>query len=103
MTLKMYNILHFVTYIIAPPLTLLCFVIAILLTFMADIPSKNSLLFRHFWKTRVKTKEHRLALLGCTPIGFRLGPYGIANAKLGLCICDDIIQNTVNVLLLDVL
>lgn len=102
-TLKMYNMVHVFTYILAPPITIFCFVAAILLTYMGDILHRNSQLFQRYWKLMVPTKERRKILRSCRPIGFRVVPYGLAEAKLGLSICDDIVRNTVTMLLLGVL
>ncbi len=102
-TLKMYTVLNIFTYIIAPTGTVICFVVAILFTYLANFPYKNSLIFKQYWKRIVTRKEEKRMLLACTRIGFDLGPYGLAKAMLGLHICDDIIRNTVTFLLLGVL
>ncbi len=43
-TLKMYNLLNILTYMLGPSLVCICCVIAITWTFLAGIPCKNSYL-----------------------------------------------------------
>lgn len=100
-TIKLYHKMHILTYVCAPAITVLCFVIAILLTYLSGIPYKNSLKFKKYWTLFIRNKEDKKVLLACKPFGFVLGPYGIAKASLGLIICDDIIHNTVTAILLD--
>lgn len=47
-----------------------------------------------------KKREDQRCLRACWPMKFRVGPCGMVKAKLGLFICDDIIRNTVTMLLL---
>ncbi len=100
MSLKMYTMLNIIIYALAPATTALCFVLALLLTKLANIPYRNSQMFKTHWTKFVRNKGHRKLVHACVPIGFLLGPYGLAKAKLGLNICDDIIRNTVTLLLL---
>lgn len=95
------DMMGYVMYSIGPGLTLICFALALILTYLASIPYKNSQQFRTFWSFHVKQKVHKRLLRSCKPFGFELGPYGTVNATLGIRICDDIINNVVNAFLLD--
>lgn len=101
MMFKMYSMVNLVVYMFAPAITCLCFLIAIILTYLANVPHKSSKIFLIFWKRRVNGKIYNILLRSCKSAGFSLGPYGTATAKLGIQICDDIIKNTVTMLLLD--
>ncbi len=103
MTLKMYTMLNFFMYMLAPAIVLLTFGLALLLTFLADFSHKNSKLFKTYWNKVVTRKHHKLLLRACPQVGFKINPYGLATAKLGLHICEEIIRNTVTMLLLDVI
>ncbi len=100
MTLKMYSMLNIFIYMLAPAITTICFGIAIFLTYLSSFPYKNSKYFKVYWKSVVVGKKERMMINACKPIGFNLGPYGTATSKLGLLICDDIIRNTVTMLLM---
>lgn len=99
-TAKLYNRISFVAYLLSPSIAITSFMIALLLTYLANIPYDNSKLFRKNWILVLKREQRRM-LLTCRPFGFQLGPYGIVTAKLGLSICDDIVRNSVTMILLD--
>ncbi len=101
MTIKMYKRVNLIVYLSSPATSIICFTIALILTYLANIPFENSKMFRKKWIPHLTRREHRKMLVACKPFGFNLGPYGIGVAKLGLCICDDIVRNTVNIILLD--
>ncbi len=100
MTLKMYSLLNIFMYLLGPAATILCLELALGLTYLANFPYKNTKVFKLYWKQFATSKENRRLLKACVPSGFNLGPYGVARALLGLHICDDIIRNTVTLLLL---
>ncbi len=96
----MYHILNIFVYLLAPVTAIIGIVLAMVLTYLADFPYKNSKMFLLYWKQILTRKEDRKVLNACVPTGFHLGPYGLARAKLGLQICDDIVRNTVTLLVL---
>ncbi len=100
MSLKMYSFLNIFMYLLGPATTILCFALALLLTYLANFPYKNTKIFKSYWKQFVIRREDRQKLRSCVPVSVNLGPYGKATAMLGLKICDDIIRNTVTMLLL---
>lgn len=100
-TAKMHNRMTLIAYISLPAVTISCFGVALLLTYLANIPYKISKLFRKSWSPHLTKKEHQKMLRTCKPFGFQVGPYGMVSAKLGLCICDDKVRNTAAVILLD--
>lgn len=100
-TVKMYDKLNILTFAVGPIITLLFFSIAISLTFLSNFPQKHSKIFIQFWKSYLILKRDKKILRACKPLGFNLGPYGVATAKLGIIICDDMVQNTVTLMLLD--
>jgi len=100
MTLKMYGVVNIFMYLLGPAATILGFVLALILTHLANFPFKNTRIFGLYWRHFANNKENKRLLRTCRPCGFSLGPYGVARALLGLQICDDIIHNTVTVLLL---
>jgi hypothetical protein len=100
MTLKMYSKLNLFLYMIGPATTMTCFGLAFLLTFLNNFPNKNSKIFKFYWKQFVARKEDKRMLYACKPYGVDLGPYGMSTSRLGLLICDDMLQNSVAMLLL---
>ncbi len=99
-TVKMYGEVHFIIYLCGTSLTIICFVVAIVFTYLVGLPYKNLETFKTYWLTKVHCKENRKVLRSLRSCGFQMGPYGVSTSKLGVKICDDIIQNTVTVLLL---
>ncbi len=65
------------------------------------MPYTQTKKFKTFWTLNSLRKEERKRLQACKPTGFVLGPYGVCASKLGLHICDDIVHNTVTMILLD--
>lgn len=100
MSLKMYNKLNIFMFLLGPASTLLSIALALILTYLCNFPYRNTKTFQIYWKRFVVTKDSRRVLRACFPIGIRVGPYGIAKSILGLYIFDDIIHNTVTLLLL---
>lgn len=100
-TVKMYSKVYLILYMIGPVISSLGIVIAIGFTYMTGLPCKNLENFKKFLIIQIQKKEERKVLRSLNSCGFHLGPYGIARSKLGLHICDEIIRNTVTVLLLD--
>lgn len=103
LTIKMYGKMPLITYLLMTVIASIGFLVALLQTFLEDIPYKHNKNFKTFWKLHLKRKEDCRMLRSCKPTGFSLGPYGVSTAKLGLLICDDIIRSTVNMVLLDVM
>ncbi len=103
MTLKMYSMLNFFMYMLGPAIALLAFGLALLLTILGDFPHKHSKIFKVYWNQVVTRKHYKQILRACPQVGFNINPYGIATAKLGLHICEEIIRNTVTMLLFDVI
>lgn len=99
-TLRMYNQLPLMTYNCMPFATLVGFGIAIIFTIMASIPAENVTGFKEFWRQRVTQKRMRLLLAAVPKVGYDLGPYGVVTQEMGLTICDDFVQNTVDLMLL---
>lgn len=100
MTIKMYGKIPLFYFMMMPCLAIMGIKIAIIQTYLESIPYKNTQKFKTFWKYQLKRKEDKKMLRACKPFGFCLGLYGIATAQHGLYICDDIIRNTVSIILL---
>lgn len=101
MILMMFEKVPLILYVGAFAITFVCFFIAITLTLFAQIPYKNAVKYKGYWKSMLKRKEDKIMLTSCRQIGFSDLIYGLYTAKLGLCICDDIVHNTVNLVLLN--
>jgi hypothetical protein len=101
MTLKMYSKLNLLIYMLGPAITLLGFGLSLMLTFLANFPYKNSKIFKLCWNQFGISKMQRKMLHACKPVSFKIGPYGMVTSKLGLIFCDDIIRNTVTMMLLN--
>lgn len=101
MTLKMYSMLNIFVYMLAPAVATICFTVAISFNFISHFPCRNSMYFKLCWKEFLVKKEEKRMMWSCKVIGFYLGPYGMATSALGLRICDDIVNNSVNLLLID--
>ncbi len=102
-TFKMFKLLNILIYIAFPWLLCGTFVTALLLTFLASTSIKHSRNFQTYWMRQPLGRECKKRLYACKPMGFNLGPYGACTTKLGLNICDDIIHNTVTIILLGVI
>lgn len=102
MTIRWYGKVNIFIYILTPLETILCFTLAILLTYLFNIPHKNSKKFFKFWMLHLRKNEDKKTIRALMPIGLKLGPYGLATSKLGIRICDDMIQNMIDLILLDV-
>ncbi len=98
--IKMYGEINILIYLLFPSLTMICVVNAVALTYLGSIPYRHSENFKSFWAKLLTRKEDKRLLRACKPIGFELGPYGLCTTALGLRICDDMIHNTVTILLL---
>lgn len=100
-TLKLYSFFPFFLYLAMPALTIICFLIAMLFTFVASVPMTNCSNFKVFWNRLADRRLIKMKVNAVPLISFSVGPYGIVTRKLGVTICDDIIRNTVTALLLD--
>lgn len=76
------------------------FTLAIGLTYMASVPYENFAMSRQHWKAKTQSILRRRLLKSLSPAGIHLGPYSLVTPELGIRICDDIINNTVNLLCL---
>lgn len=100
-TLTLWDSLIIVVYMISLALTFSCYVMVVVMTQYANIPRKNVIKFCEFWRWHVLTKGNRKVLQSCpNNVGFVLGPYGLATAKLGILICDDMTQNAISLILM---
>ncbi len=99
--MMMFDKVPLIIYIGALAITFVCLFIAIVLTLVAQIPYKRAIKFTQYWKYVLKRKEDKMLLKCCRHVGFEDFIYGLYTAKLGLLICDDIVQNTVNLVLLN--
>lgn len=101
--LKMYMMVNIITYIGALAGLFVCLAVAIVLTYLANLPRKSMFNFVRLWTILCNQKYDKRMLMACKPAGFSVGPYGIATSKLGICICDDILHNTVTMLLVGII
>lgn len=102
LSITMYGKINFFVYLTILAVPMICFTILFLFPYLANIPFKHSIQFKIFWSRFLLKNEQRKQLMACRPFGLDLGPYGICTMKHGLLICDDVIQNTVTLLLLGV-
>lgn len=99
---KLYHVLSIIIYVAAFCNTIFICVIVIVVTRLHGLSYKNIKNLISFWRRHLTRKEDRKRLLGCRVVGFGVGPYGISVSQLGLKMCDDIVNNCVNLLLLNV-
>ncbi len=98
--LKLYHVLPIPIFVAAPAALIICFAVAIILTDLGGRCYKNGVKFKEHWKLIAVKKEERRVLRSCPVIGYQIGPYGLVTSKLGLLICNDIIDNAVNLVLM---
>lgn len=48
------------------------------------------------WLEKLKEQFYKVALAWPCDIEFKVGPYGLASASLGVWVCDNISRNAVN-------
>ncbi len=84
MSLKMYSLLNIMTYMMGPTTTILCFVLALLLSYLVNMLYKSTIIYKLYWKKFVSGKENRRLLRTCAPFSFNLGFNGMARAILSL-------------------
>lgn len=99
-TITMYELLPTLTYICMPFATVAGFGIAVIFTLLASIPGDNSNEFKEYWRQRLYQKKARMLLDSTPQVGYKMGPYGQVTNEMGLTICDDYVQNTVDLLLM---
>lgn len=92
--------LNVIIFLMTPTILVVCYSIAIVMTKYADIPRKNANLFKQVWSLHVRSILGHKQLQACPLIGFKLGPYGVVKAKLGLTLCDEFTRNIVSLLIL---
>lgn len=86
-------------YFIFPVITLHIFGLSILVPRYIHIFNKNICKFFKYWNWSCSKKHDRQLLRSCPKLGIKAGTYGIITAVTGLQICDDVINNTVTLLL----
>lgn len=87
-----------ITYVSFPTTCALCIGLALGFTLIGEIPILNCEQGRHEWFCRLKMKWVRKTIRSMYSVGAHMGPYGIVSRQLGMHICDDIINNTVDLL-----
>lgn len=100
-TIRMFHVLHILTYLACPVMAGFCFATAIVLTYLGQLATRKGEEFIEYWKRNLRSKKHRKVLKGCMEIAIHVGPYGTNSALLGLNICNDIVQNAVTLLMMD--
>ncbi len=99
-TLTLWSKVNIFFYLVLPIVSLICFVIAIVVTNLAGIPYLNVLRFQKLWKKYLVKKYDRRLLRAARHFGLDMGPYGLCTRMLGLLICEDIVRNTSDLLLI---
>lgn len=98
--LKMFGKVINAVYFMFTWTVIVCFTVALGFTYWAGLTCIHSRKSISYWKVYATRKETKKLLQAILVRGFDTGPYGVACAKLGLMICDDIIRNSVTLLLL---
>ncbi len=98
-TLKIWNFFPLLVYLMFPVISAHIFLLVFLFTNYADICGGNVRKYLQVWKRHCIRKQEHLMLQSCPKYGVKAGTYGMLTAITGLQICDDIIQNTVTLLL----
>ncbi len=98
--LTMWGRINIMIYFLLPAISGICFSIALVVTHVGALPYVNALKCLRFWKYHLRERIDKRMLRTLRPFGFLMGPYGMCTKKLGLLICDDIINNTVSLLLM---
>lgn len=99
-TIDMYMQLNVLVYCLVFIVFCMGILVAILFTTLASIPARNVEKFCKFWGIVLRKKLCRLLLRTIPPMGIKLGPYGIVSCKMGLLICEDILNNVINLLMI---
>lgn len=99
-TIEMTNRLPLFLYITFPVLFVIGLLIATVFTHLGGIPCENVVEFIVYWKRILRNRKDRMIIRSTPLIGFRLGPYGIGTKTLGILICEDILNNVVNLLVM---
>ncbi len=90
---------QFWMYLIFPIVSVHAFALSILVPNYAATFSNNICKYLQFWKMHCIKKEERKVLRSCPIYGVKAASYGFFTAQTGLQICDDIISNTVTLML----
>lgn len=72
-----------------------------ILTYFGSIPYNSVDSVKRHWEMRATRKRDKKRIRAIPNFGFTIGPYGFITAYHGLSLCDDIVNNTITVLLLD--
>lgn len=99
-TLILWDKVNIFVYLCLPTGSALCLSIAIVFTNVAGIPYKNARNFKKFWNGVLYKKLDRRVIRSVRHFGFDCGPYGICTQKLGPTICEDMISNAADLLLI---
>lgn len=99
--LQLYEELPLLVYVPVSFVFALGIFIATVFTALASLPCENVKKFCKTWKRVVKRELGRKLLKSVPVIGFMLGPYGLATKTLGLLICEDIMNNVLDLMLMD--
>lgn len=98
--LTMVGELPFVIYLAALLVSTLCLSLAIILTYVGGYVAEESERAIAIWKRRLKSLHQLKYTLAMRPFGIVTEAYGSLRPKLGLTISEDMINNTVSLILL---
>ncbi len=98
-TLTMRDSIPILIYLVFPVTSIHIYIFAISFSKYSDMFSGNVTKFLQFWKRFCSRRQERRILRSCVQLGFQAGTYGTIIATTGLHISDDIIDNTVTLLL----
>jgi len=100
LAIYMYDKMPLVMYIFSCCTVIVIFAMIIILTTLAGKPNANSIEFQDNWKRYLFSKQTRLQLASCGPIGFSIGFMGgIVKASTSLTIADSFLNSIVNLVL----
>lgn len=99
--LKMFTSLPILVCLAAVQVEISIFAVALSVTYLAGVPRNVVLKFVYEWKKVPNGPEVKRVLTGIPNVGFWLGPYGIITALQGPTICNEIVVNTVSLVLLN--
>lgn len=100
MSLKMYSKFNPLSYMFGPSITVICIMTAIIFTYLYGLPYDHSRIFKRYWVSNASTKYGKKLIQSFKPFGLELGCYGLCHKELGMRVSEDIIHNTIDLLLL---
>lgn len=98
--LKMYGSIPTVSHGSAATVVLTAFILFNVITYLGSKPYAYMQHFRRYWRHRVSSKADKLLVQSSPMEGFKVAPYGIITQLIGPMMCDDVIQNTITLLLI---